>query len=471
MKYSDPAVWDDLWEHQQPQHLLALLSKNKEANPDWHARYVQTLGMLGQLAEALDHTDSSLAMYEGQPGCDVDLLRAVRLQLLNACGQYAQVVHDAREVFGIAPRRMEAACITQSALAYAQMYLGDKTTAMLHLGQALGLANALDLPHRRRAIQLSWSHLLNSMGLPAPRDVLLGITKSPHRATARTGAIRVVESYMYAGDYPLAEAIAIKHELPDMARLARAFMGQWDDDPGDDVVLGIKMIYSRRYSEIPAINVDTTALSGYGRILNAARSLDAGTRSNFRMVLGDEPGHPDQRFYWHAIKLIAIVEGLLDDNLAEAITHATEALLAVPNQTYLTKMLSAGTPRIAVLLAHAPDSRLSSFSTGVAVPFLADNYLINHNRIPVTDVVAKHLIAQSLGMSWVINTGYLSKYRSRLREAGIDPASVVTIGELYRYAEMARNTASGRLAEAWDGVLERLRRSSPLLRQVLESRL
>lgn len=477
MNYSDPLTWDEIWEQDDPARIVARLSRSRDAHPDWHARYAHALAAAGQLDEAADQIDVALELYEGQPGMNVDLLRAVRLQVMNGASRYADVVRDARDSYGLTPRALEAGCLTQYALGYAHMYLGDLPTALLHAGQALALSNALELSHRRRAIQLLWSHLLNAMGRAVPRQVLMNIANSPHQRTAEHGALRIVESHLYAGEYHLAAEFAERRGLVGAAQLARGLMrefpaagegaGGWYDDMTD----GLRAASELRYEDIPVIETDATALGAYARLLNALRSLRAGARANFEAMLGAEPGQPDQRAYWACIRLFAALDGAIEANPAQLTSEAVEALLAVPHPTYVIRTLEAISPRAVLLLSHAPDTRIRALFSGLTAPLLVSDYVSNHTRIEVPSVIASHLILQSLGSKSVVNGGYTTKYRKRLLKHGMDHRRVVVIGELYRHAEAIQRSATGGMAEAWGGVLIRMRRTSPLLDRALKSRL
>ncbi|GGL15567.1 hypothetical protein [Deinococcus radiotolerans] len=476
MNYGDPAIWDDLWAHNKPGDLVTRLQRDRHATPDWHARYVHALAASGEVEEAGELVENAIGMYEGQPGANLDLLRSMRLQLLITNRKYAETLAEAQIIRSVNPRSMEAACFVQYAVAYSHLALGRPLEALLHIGQALGLSTVLDLPHRTRVNQMLWTTIMRSMGKDVPKQVQLNILASPHAVTAWHGAVNLAEGCLYNGDYEQAADYAQKHKLPHLERIARALMGDFSMPPSgqkwsDRLVEGFRAASEMRYADIPVLETDSMQISGYGRLLNALRSMHAGAVTSFDTQLGDAPHARDQRVYWTALRLMAVLDGLIEDNPAQLMHDAIEALVALPQQAHVIRLLEAGSPRAALLLAHAPDSRLRGMFSGLTTPLLMDAHVTNHAKIRVPPQAAAHLIHKSIGVKMVINGGHMGKYRDRLERHGLTEHRIVNVGDLYRYAEVLARASTGGVAEAWEGVMLRLRRASPVLDEALLSRI
>lgn len=482
MNYVNPAQWDYLWGSGNPRKLHAALERlSVEADSQLHviyeARMCQCLLGMRRDDAALERANMALDRFQGRPGLDVALLRAVRLLCLMSMSDTETTIRQAPLIQGTDPSRMEAAVFSHYAVSTAYSVKGDPDAAMLHLARAEAIAQLLGMQHRLRVMRLELARQrLQAEHAVDPEDVF-GEADTPHQATSRWGNTIGAVACASQCEFQRALERAIPLGLEETPVLY-ALAGRPDPEEArgeswsDLAAQAIRAAEAGRYQDMPALQVNGgRPISKYSTILNGLRAAH-GHGGLVEVELGPFPRRRDLRVLWGMVRLTGILNGHLSGNPAQVIEQVLGDLKGIPAGAELVALIQRIMPHQAVLLTFAPGAADVPALSGITVPLLVSDYVRGPARVDVHRPTAEMLISRSLGdqLATSPNTGLVSKTRSKLRAAGVDMDSVLNAGQLYRWlCRCAQSANGGTLAPRWQASVRRLLDESQCLRRVLRS--
>lgn len=481
MNYVNPAQWDYLWGSGNPRKLYVALhhlsvEKDTQAHVILEARLCQCLLGMRQDDAALSHANKMLSRFQGRPGLDVSLLRAVRLMCLMTNADTECTIREAPLIQGTDPSRMEAAVFSHYTVSTAYSVQGDPDTAMLHLARAEAIAQLLGMTHRLRVMRLELArqrlqaeHTIDPLAIYEEAD-------TTHQATFRwgqtIGAVALTAHCEFQRALERSKPLGIE-ELPVLYALA----GQPDpDEPrseswADLAAQAIRAAEAGRYGEMPVLQLHGgRPLTKYSPILNGLRAAH-GHGGLVEVELGPCPRRRDLRVLWHMVRLTAILNGRLSEPAAPVIAQVLADLKALPVGGELMALIQRLMPHQAILLTFSPGAAEVPALSGITVPLLMGAHVQAPARVNIHRPTGEMLIARGLGeRENSLNTGFVSKARAKLRSSGIDLDHLLSAGQLYRWlCVCAEETSGGPHGAAWQAAVRRLLDESQSLRRVLRS--
>lgn len=483
MKYADPALWDYFWSANSASEVRQMLLAQPSPQDDQAhvlrvARLAHVLNALNQTDDALDMLEESLDRFEGCPGVDVALLRAIRLVVLVSNDQYDEALRGPPLIQGLTPLRLEAAVFSHYAYGLALRARGQIQAAVISVARAEGLAAQMGLRHRTSILRIELARLRLSLGeMLNPAEVLFE-ADSRHAPTAAWGASVAVGAMVGRGEYRQAHALAMSRRLGDLPFLAalagvsahpdEETVGHWWSKK---IAVAIRAAERGDYDEMPAIEVFSDShTTRYGGLLNGLRALRAyRSFSSVDAELGEMPAGHDQRALWGMIRLAAVLEKQASGNLMILADGIIADLAALPYPADVIHLMERLLPHQSVLLTYFPGAlKTVPALSGIRTPLLVGDTIRGAANVEMHGATAEVLIAKALGERIVINTGLVSKARNKLRTHGIDMDRMATIGHMYRWLLQISHSAEGtpRAAE-WTSCVQALPSSSLRLRRVL----
>lgn len=479
MQYVNSAQWDYLWSTNTPAALLAQLREVSvkpytQAAVILDARVTQCLIGCGDEA-ALDYAEAALTRYQGRAGLDVALLRAMHLLANMDQFNIDTILQVAPVIQGTDPHRMEAAVFTYFSVGGAASVAGDVEAALLWTARAEGIAQLLGLTHRLRVLRLELARLRLFADSPVDPELVMMDADTPHVGTARWGGQLATQALLARGEYAWAVRYGEARNVPELPLLyALAGMPEPAGQPVGDrwarmAADAVRAAEAGRFDCMPVLPVGETPAQKLGPVLNALRAACGySSLPNIEMALGARPGRRDLRVMWNVVRLKVALDGELNVNPAALVEEILGDLRTLPGAGEIVGLLARLLPHQMLLLTYAPGAADVPALASVNVPLLTGDTVRGPVRLDVHGPTADVLIGRALGVQIVINTGFVSKMRTKCREVGLDMDRMVTVGHLYRWMGTLSRAAAGSSSErAWGAALSGVVSGAPRLRRLL----